>query len=539
MDASGGGGPGPQRKGPRAIRSKKTLPAAFCSRESRLSSPFLPTDGPSSHVVATALPSAGSGVTGGSKENERSPAVLSAPSVPPPLVLGWSEGSGQEKVRLDSLVFLGPCPQRNKTFATKRMLHPPSLSLFCLIELPGAAHQRGPLRESLQDWLERWSSLQGDHPDLLVQLCETYWDTPLGYPMGILCEYMPLGSLDELIQACGGLPEVAMQEIAQSMVRALHLLHSAEPALAHGCLKPSQVLFGANGHPRLAFGLEQRIRGAQSWALPSPQRSPSGLREPGSITAADPCGTAVDIFDLGLLILVCALGGLEILLDTIPYAREFGGGRGGTAMLGTCALLQHELRSSLIGRPFDQEEPRCASPDSCGHLPPAQDLLFNREYSNDFVHFVSTCLEAHTRDEPISAGDLLQHPFLGEQGAVGPLVTLREMQNLAARLNLAPEKRSDPAAFGPAKSTSRFTVPGVAPSVAQSAQVYILNIAQAIAPYFVAGASEAGMPDAPWRQEDWESLVSDTARTLGLPRAAVNDALQSQIARQRRSGAGT
>eukprot|EP00971_Amphidinium_carterae_P086023 1701813-Amphidinium_carterae.1 len=32
----------------------------------------------------------------------------------------------------------------------------------------------------------------------------------------------------------------------------------------------------------------------------------------------------VDIFDLGLLLLVSALGGFDVLLDAIPYAREFG-----------------------------------------------------------------------------------------------------------------------------------------------------------------------------------------------------------------------
>jgi len=611
----GGGAPALQQKGPRANRSKKTLPAAFCSREpGRLLSPPPPHSGgaadgaveatrseparrlhadhvwPLTAAGATVAPhvlsdaaaltgeaggggggSGSGGVGGSSSSSPGGPPALPPPQLLPPLMLGWAAGSGsgnggerREGIRLDSLVFLSSCPQRHGHFATKKMLHPPTLGLFCLVELPGTEHQRVLLRTSLQDWLGRWCALQAEHPDLLVEVCEAYWDSPLGYPMGILCEYMPLGSLDELIQACGGLPEEAMREIAQCVLECLDTLHSASPPVVHGYLKPSQVLFSFEGRPKLTFGLEQRLKGCQVWSLPSPHgdggegMTPDGgppAARSGNLSSGEQ-SSVVDIFDLGLLLLVSALGGLDILLDAIPYAREFGSqrsSRGPSAPLNalsvdTCALLQHELRGAFRG-----EEGSGGS--DMGYLPPASDLLFNRRYSAPFLAFVSTCLEAHTQSTPVSARELLEHQFLHEQATVGPLVSLQEMQGLARLLNEAPSEH-DPSRFGPAKS-ARSLVPGVAPSVAQSAHLYLMSVAQSIAEHCGPGFAgvrggavwrpetsteheEASAAAAPgqqqqqpplWRQQEWETLLTDTARTLGLQRSLVQDALQAQIER--------
>lgn len=558
--------PSALQKCPRANRSKKTLPAAFCSRD-----PHVVVQAPGTEPrAAAAAPSGGACGSSSSSPPHTGAHPASGLQLRPPLVIGWAAGVGSEAaerreggIRLDSLVFLSSCPQRHGHFATKKMLHPPSLRLFCLVELPGAGHQRDVLRTCLQDWLRRWCALQAERPDLLVEVCETYWDAPVGYPMGILCEYMPLGSLDELIQACGGLPEEAMREISQSVLEALDALHSASPPLVHGYLKPSQVLFGVDGRPKLTFGLDQRLKSCQVWSLPSSHGSleaDAAGGEPatraGSASAEQSC--VVDIFDLGLLLLVSALGGLDILLDAIPYAREFGSQRAmrgpSTSFNGvavdTCALLQHELRGAFRG---DAEG---VGGSDVGYLPPASDLLFNRRYSGSFLAFVSTCLQAHTQSTPVTARDLLQHEFLREQATGGPLVTLQEMQALARLLNEAPSEH-DPSRFGPAKS-ARPLAPGVAPSVAQSAQLYLMNIAQSIAPYWGSAASrlaggggggtaprpaagedgEAALIQSPWLRQEWETLLTDTSRTLGLQRSVVQEALQAQIDRLLHSARG-
>jgi serine/threonine protein kinase len=358
----------------------------------------------------------------------------------------------------------------------------------------------------------------------------------------MVSEFSNSGSLDELIQACGGLPEDAIREIAHAVLSALHVLHSVEPPVVHGCLKPSQVLFSADGRPRLAFGLEQRLNRCQAIAAATTGMSAAAGAAGGSVFVdqdAEQQSTAVDIFDLGLLLLVSALGGMDVLLDAIPYAREFGArsARGPSAPLSvvsadTCALLQRELqgaaaaaaaaRCEVFGTPAD-----AGDGSTMGYLPPASDLLFNRRYSEPFLAFISTCLEAHTRAEPVSACDLLQHAFLQGQGTAGPIVSLHEMQELARLLNETPEQ--DPSRFGPGKS-SRYAVPGIAPTIVQSAQLYLANIAEAIAPH--CGSGEVFEQ----RALEWDTVLLDSARTLGLPRDVVQKALEVHLGRLVDSG---
>lgn len=541
-----------RQKGPRANRSKKTLPAAFFREAARRAEPDGPPEGDRGARdggVAAFSSSDGlhfPGSLGGARRRGHSKVVPEVDPAPLPghgaqpssYGQGWPAGGGSEKreaIRLDALVFLSSWSQRHGHFVMKKMLHPPTLALFCLVEIPVAEHQRAGLKSSLQEWLRRWSPLQAEHPELLVEICEAFWDAPQGYPMGILCEYMPQGSLDELIQSCGGLPEEAMREIARVVLEALAALHSASPAVVHGCLKPSQVLFSTSGHPKLTFGLEQRLKGCQELLLGSQAGAEGRAGAEGSRRQEQ--SPAVDIFDLGLLLLVSALGGLDVLLDAIPYAREFGArqAQGPGAPLSavshdTCALLQRELRAGGGGEAAPAASDAGPGAQNMGYLPPASDLLFNRQYSRPFLAFVTTCLEAHTHSTPVTARDLLQHDFLREQAPAGPLVSLREMQGLARFLNEAAD--SDPSCYGPAKSAHSL-IPGMAPVVAQSAQLYLLNIAQAIFPYWGAAVSaEAGQGPHPHRRRrEWQTLLTDTSRALGLPQAVVQDALEAQLDR--------
>jgi len=459
-----------------------------------------------------------------------------------------STDTAHGSIGLDSLVFLSSCLQRQGHFAAKKMLHPSTLSLYCLLELPGTGETKEQLKRTLQDWLQRWIHLQEAHPDLLVGIQEAYWDAPQCYPMSLLCEYMPLGSLESLVQACGGLPEEAMREMTRCLLKALDLLHSSWPPLVHGNLKPSQVLFGANGQPKLMLGLEQRLRGCPVWGTIVGDISPGGARL--SPTSAEQ-NFVVDIFDLGLLLLVAALGGLDVLYEAIPYAREIGPQHHPTAgskaplnglSVDTCALLQHELHRSGQGASGVE------APD-IGYLPPASALLFNRRYSGPFLSFVSTCLEAHTQASPVTARTLLNHAFLTGEGLVGPMVTLQEMQGLARILNEAPADQEPGRRFGP-PGPARSLVPGVAPSVAQSSQLYLVTIAQAIAPHWHqyrpqragrVGLTRTSAPSfdetedpSSWltperRREEWEILITDTARTLGLQRSIVQSAIEAQV----------
>ncbi|CAK0813364.1 unnamed protein product, partial [Prorocentrum cordatum] len=243
--------------------------------------------------------------------------------------------------------------------------------------------------------------------------------------------------------------------------QALHALHSASPPVVHGCLKPSQVLFHASGRPRLNFGLEQRLRGCQVFALPhelghlDAEAGGAGHMQPPMPHDQSP---AVDIFDLGLLILVTALGSEETCSATPSPARASWAGAasappawrplGWCRRTDTCSLLRGELRgeaeSSAAVAQGEPTAPRRTTWVSCR---PRRTSCSPPSTPRPFLAFVSTCLEAHTHSVPVTAGDLLQHEFLVAPGAAGPQVYLHEMQRLATLLNEAPE--NDPSRFGP------------------------------------------------------------------------------------------
>eukprot|EP00812_Abedinium_dasypus_P009366 NODE_305_length_1685_cov_141.693252.p1 GENE.NODE_305_length_1685_cov_141.693252~~NODE_305_length_1685_cov_141.693252.p1 ORF type:complete len:535 (-),score=139.21 NODE_305_length_1685_cov_141.693252:79-1449(-) len=448
------------------------------------------------------------------------------------------------------LVCLGSCPQGTGHVVVKKMLYPPSLLLLCLLEIPSAEGTGAMLRQSLEGWLRQWRELQAARPDVLIAICETFWE-PAGHPVSILCEHMPLGSLDELIQACGGLPEDALRDIALAVLQALDTLHSADPPVVHGDLKPSQVLFTANGCPKLSFGLEQRLRSCQAWAasanvsdkffMPVFEESGRASAPSDNSMYSRPVsggGSALaDIADLGLLMLVSALGGLDVLLDAIPHARELGSlpkkmpssssiESANGHMLDTCSVLQRELNAFV-------EAPAAAASDdgSSAGLPSTADLLFNRSYSTAFLTFVSTCLEAQMRTTRVSAKHLLDHEFLRpSRPRMAPLVSLHEMHELARMLNEASEQ--DPGAT----STQQYTV---VPSVAHSAEVYLGNVAKAVAVHcsrLGSGAMTQGTDICIQRvfpvAGDCEALLLDTARTLGLPRSSVQRVLEAQLERR-------
>lgn len=584
-----------RHRGPRTNRSKKTLPAEFFSgrprRESsgpRESSPALQSgrressgrreigdarEARDGRIPSEALLRSGYGGAVGSRARAEEGEERIPAQHPPP-----------GTIRLEALVLLSSlAPQRRgATAASKKMLHPPSLELFALVELPGTDPQRrAPLRAALEGWLVRWRQLQIGNPRLLVGVREAYWDAPAGYPAAILCEHAPLGSLEDLVRACGGLPEHALREVARSVLEALDVLHSAQPPLAHGCVRPAEVLFDHGGAARLAFGLEQRLRlgsasasgGASVSSTPPGRGREAGLGEPSHPGLEASKSTVGDLYDLGLLVLVAALGGYDVLHQVVPYARKFGsrlrrgmsdafdGQEGGLKGSETCLLLQNELTGAIpeganLLDDTGGEDDRMDGGDGMGTLPPVSELLFNRKYSEPFISFVSACLEAHAprRGGASSARELLRHSFLHTQAPAGPLVSLHEMQELARLLDEASEHDRGFGAPGAKRESSSAHRGSLAPSVERSAQLYLDNIAQSVAPYY--GPTGAPQPNvgsrarsqsdgdaergswgghghahSRWGSPEWEVLLDDSARTLGLPRHTVQATLEARLER--------
>lgn len=70
----------------------------------------------------------------------------------------------------------------------------------------------------------------------------------------IVMDYCELGSLRQIIDACGPLPEKIVAEVAESILSALEYLH--HQGITHRDLKAANVLVDANGRVKLGdFGV--------------------------------------------------------------------------------------------------------------------------------------------------------------------------------------------------------------------------------------------------------------------------------------------
>mmetsp|Transcript_32292 Transcript_32292/g.70680 ORF Transcript_32292/g.70680 Transcript_32292/m.70680 type:complete len:543 (+) Transcript_32292:109-1737(+) len=462
-------------------------------------------------------------------------------------------------ITLQSLVLLGKL-KRHSPVVAKKYLYPPTLALLALIEVPVTSRSA---RSSLAHWLARWQEQQEIHEHIFVGVRGVFWNTPTGCA-SILCDHMALGSLDSLSRSLGGLPELALRDVAIVVLEALAILHGQD--LAHGSIKPSQVLFHQSGAPRLFVGISRAERTDDS---PRQGEADRGSWDSPGEGGPTPEG---DIFDFGLLMLVSALGGYDALLGSIQNAAEAsrsadkqvvrGAGRrrrvqseaqtlssGGHAprtlslpesateklensMDGTSAFVasnQDPMAARTLARAPSAEPqtfeflqlaleendglrpPPPLWPDPVSDttsdrpgLPPVQELLFNREYSPEFVELLVACLDQRS-GEVATAASLLRHGFFRTGAPCGPAVSLREMQEVSKALQRG---RKPPAARE---------------AVDPAGEAYAARVARSVADYWVDARTEPNSVNA--RNE----LVSDMAAVLGLPESEALLLLERKV----------
>mmetsp|Transcript_27921 Transcript_27921/g.27607 ORF Transcript_27921/g.27607 Transcript_27921/m.27607 type:complete len:152 (+) Transcript_27921:566-1021(+) len=102
-------------------------------------------------------------------------------------------------------------------------------------------------------------------------------------------EYMPGGSLKNLIDTCGSLPERQVSFIAKKVLECLKYFHGKGET--YGGISTSQVLFTKSGSIKFGLGLSQRLR----------TKVPS---------------VAVDIYSIGLLVLNSVIGDSDLIPST-------------------------------------------------------------------------------------------------------------------------------------------------------------------------------------------------------------------------------
>jgi serine/threonine protein kinase len=100
------------------------------------------------------------------------------------------------------------------------------------------------MRNNMKDWVSQWQTNFGNSMKHL-KIFNSQNNTPEGC-VSVVTELMTGGSLQNLLESVGNLPEIALRTICQQSLEALEEVHSKLNA-PHGMLHPSQILLDKFG----------------------------------------------------------------------------------------------------------------------------------------------------------------------------------------------------------------------------------------------------------------------------------------------------
>jgi len=172
----------------------------------------------------------------------------------------------------------------------------------------------GQLRQLRKEREAMESVSRLDHP-CIVQYRGMLADPSKGGPVALVFEYCEGGSLrDALAQGPLG-PRLAAEVVVQ-VADALRAIH--ELGLAHGDVKPENILFTRDGIPKLAdFGSARAIAGTVSRGAPFTP----GYAAPEHVRSGRPVPKS-DVWSLALVLYEAATGRNLLPLDLEEYERE-------------------------------------------------------------------------------------------------------------------------------------------------------------------------------------------------------------------------
>ena len=192
----------------------------------------------------------------------------------------------------------------------------------------------------------------------------------------IVMEFMQGGSLSNIVQRRGPLPEAHLESVARQVLRGLVYLHE-EKRIVHRDLKPSNLLVSSSGEVKISdFGVSGQLASSVSkcvsWVGTVTYMSPERI-------SGEKYSFDSDIWSLGLSLVECALG-------RFPYPPQEDGGK----KMGFWDLLHYIV-----------ERPPAALP--------------REGFSPELCDFTRLCLQKAPCARP-SARALLDHPFLRARG---------------------------------------------------------------------------------------------------------------------------
>ncbi|CAD8194675.1 unnamed protein product [Paramecium octaurelia] len=352
-------------------------------------------------------------------------------------------------MRIEDMITTGTLRSYGDQSPVKKMLHAPTMKLYVVKEEP--LHNK-EIRKNLKDWISFWQN-KFANSNLHVQVYATFWNTPEGY-VSIVMEYMNGGSLQNLLESMGFLPERSIKQLVPPILQGLQKIHQ-QGAQCHGALGPSQILFLRDGTVKLGQGLQYRVqvqgnqlfnsyilgkpKDVQSLYDPTILETPSLWSKASSEKVHFPAQEdfilerANDIWKLGWLVLNCAIGTLEfhpkaqqiyegsrIIIEEIAKYTDH--------LKDTCCLLHSEAKViSLV----EQNQKTASEPTKITIL----ELLPSDKFSPEFIQFLCSTLKIDPRQR-VYTEQLLQHPWLvSGRDPKGPNVQLKELLNISNAWN--------------------------------------------------------------------------------------------------------
>ena len=129
-----------------------------------------------------------------------------------------------QDIRLDQMITLGVFKSTSGTI--KKMLHGPSLKIYAVKEVPIANVLQ---RQMLNTWITNWQlncSVKNDQgaSESFIRIHHSLWNSPEGC-VSVITDFAANGSLYNLTQSIGAVPESILKHIAAKVLKALDYLH--------------------------------------------------------------------------------------------------------------------------------------------------------------------------------------------------------------------------------------------------------------------------------------------------------------------------
>lgn len=157
-------------------------------------------------------------------------------------------------IKLHQMVSLALIKSTSVSGPIKKMLHVPTFTIYCVKEIPISSKDA---RAQLKKWIIEWESAlnKSEGQQHLVSIHGTHWNSPEGC-VSLIMEYFNGGSLLNLLESVGALPENILLEITHSVLQSLNFMHN-KAKISHNGLSLSQIMFDRDGRIKLNLGISQ------------------------------------------------------------------------------------------------------------------------------------------------------------------------------------------------------------------------------------------------------------------------------------------